>query len=198
MCLLLNNRIDLSDRDEALEILETIGPKLKSIPNIENNELIHAKVPILKFKDAVHNLDVDINVNNAVGLRNTQLLFGYAQCDWRVRPLILVVKLWANFQGINDAKMMTLSSYSLSLMVIHYLQHAVSPAVLPCLQQSHPERYSCMVGVMKVRKSFNDPLVNYDISQNTETLAELLLGFLEYYSVKFEYVLYFVERFRNT
>ena len=186
MCLLLNHRIDLSPRDEALSILERLDPKFQAIPNIGGNELILAKVPILKFKDTAHNLDVDINVNNAVGLRNTQLLYGYAQCDWRVRPLVLVVKLWAQAQGINDAKVMTLSSYSLSLMVIHYLQHAVTPAVLPCLQQSHPQRFSCMVGVGKLRKSFTEPLEDFDRSQNDATLAELLIGFLEYFSTKFE------------
>ncbi len=186
MCLLLHNRVDLSNRDEALTILEKLDPKFQEVPNIGGNELIMAKVPILKFKEIAHNLDVDINVNNAVGLRNTQLLYGYAQCDWRVRPLILVVKLWANFQGINDAKLMTLSSYSLSLMVIHYLQHGVTPAVLPCLQQSHPDRYSCIVAVVKLRKSLTDPLTDVEKSANTETLGELLMGFLEYFSIKFE------------
>lgn len=42
--------------------------------------------------------------------------------DWRVRPLVVVVKLWAQCQDINDAKTMTISSYSLVLMVIHFLQ----------------------------------------------------------------------------
>lgn len=42
--------------------------------------------------------------------------------DWRVRPLVLVVKLWAQCQNINNAKNMTISSYSLVLMVIHFLQ----------------------------------------------------------------------------
>lgn len=39
-----------------------------------------------------------------------------------MRPLVLVVKLWAQRYGINDAKNMTLSSYSLALMVINFLQ----------------------------------------------------------------------------
>jgi poly(A) RNA polymerase GLD2 len=42
--------------------------------------------------------------------------------DWRVRPLVLIVKLWAHEHGINNAKDMTISSYSLVLMVIHFLQ----------------------------------------------------------------------------
>lgn len=42
--------------------------------------------------------------------------------DWRVRPLVMIVKIWAHWHNINDAKNMTLSSYSLALMVIHFLQ----------------------------------------------------------------------------
>lgn len=57
--------------------------------------------------------------------RKILLIFFFKICftvDWRVRPLVLIVKLWATRQDINDAKKMTISSYSLSLMVIHYLQ----------------------------------------------------------------------------
>lgn len=85
-------------------------------------ELIQAKVPILKFSDRKRYLEVDLNCNNSVGIRNTHLLRCYANMDWRVRPLVLIVKLWARHHHINDAKNMTISSYSLALMVIHYLQ----------------------------------------------------------------------------
>ena len=42
--------------------------------------------------------------------------------DWRVTPLIILIKQWASAQGINDASQGTLSSYSLVLMVLNYLQ----------------------------------------------------------------------------
>lgn len=42
--------------------------------------------------------------------------------DWRVRPLVLYIKKWARFHDINDASKATISSYSLCLMLIHYLQ----------------------------------------------------------------------------
>lgn len=85
-------------------------------------ELICAKVPILKFHDGSRNLDVDLNCNNCVGIRNTHLLHCYACLDWRVRALVLIVKMWARSNNINDAKTMTISSYSLALMVLHFLQ----------------------------------------------------------------------------
>ena len=42
--------------------------------------------------------------------------------DYRVQPLVMLVKRWAKTHNINDASLGTLSSYALALMVIHYLQ----------------------------------------------------------------------------
>lgn len=65
--------------------------------------------------------------------------------DWRLRPLVLVAKLWAQCHNINNAKNMTISSYSLALMVIHFLQYAVDPPVLPCLHEMYPEKFHILV-----------------------------------------------------
>lgn len=183
MCLILNHRNESDPRSEAIDILEAICPVFELIPNLIKKELILAKVPILKLRETEYGIDIDINVNNAVGIRNTHLLHAYTLCDWRVRPLVLVVKLWAHAQGINDAKLMTLSSYSLALMVIHYLQHGVSPPVLPCLQLDNPSKFSQVLDLWKLKKA-DPPIVIKP--ENTQSLGELLVGFLEYFSVRFE------------
>lgn len=62
----------------------------------------------------------------------------------RVRPIVLLIKKWAGYYGINNASRGTLSSYTLVLMVLHYLQsecclcHASNlsiggAVVLPCI-----------------------------------------------------------------
>ena len=80
-----------------------------------------------------------MSVNNPVCIRNTNQLYVYSQMDWRVRPLVVAVKAWAKAQGINEARNLTMSSYLLSLMVIHFLQCGVEgPPVLPSLQVLHP------------------------------------------------------------
>ena len=68
------------------------------------------------------------------GIRNTHLLRTYAQVDSRVRPMVIAVKKWAGSRDINDASCGTLSSYSLVLMIIHYLQCGANPPVLKSLQ----------------------------------------------------------------
>jgi poly(A) RNA polymerase GLD2 len=101
-----------------------------------------------------------------------------------VKPLVLVVKLWAQFHGINDAKAMTISSYSLVLMVIHYLQSGCKEAVLPCLHQMYPDKFSPYIDVEKIK--VNEQIPKWD-SHNQDSLGELLIGFLEYYARKFDY-----------
>lgn len=62
--------------------------------------------------------------------------------DWRLQPLAVIVKLWAQHHDINNAKDLTISSYSLILMVIHYLQFGVQPAILPCLHALYPDKFN--------------------------------------------------------
>ena len=59
----------------------------------------------------------------AVYLCNSNNLMVYfVSVDYRVAPLVLMVKQWASHSDINDASQGTLSSYSLVLMVLNYLQ----------------------------------------------------------------------------
>lgn len=65
--------------------------------------------------------------------------------DWRLQPLAVIVKLWAQHHEINNAKDLTISSYSLILMVIHFLQCGVEPAILPCLHALYPDKFDVSV-----------------------------------------------------
>lgn len=185
MCLVIRDT-EVDQRFEAVDRLQTLSQTLNSLPFVENVEMIYAKVPILKFRDSTRRLDVDLNCNNFVGIRNTHLLYAYAQMDWRLKPLVLIVKLWAQFHRINDAKMMTVSSYSLVLMVIHFLQHGVEEPVLPNLQAEYPEKFNNKTPIIAVK--IHEVMPPWQ-SKNTMGLGELLIHFLEYYARKFEYVL---------
>lgn len=182
MCLLVRHS-EMDQRIEAVGHLERVLKCLRQCSFIKNADLIQAKVPILKFKDAEHGLEVDLNCNNAVGIRNTHMLFCYAQMDWRVRPLVLIVKLWAASQGINDAKNMTISSYSLVLMVINFLQCGVNPSVLPCLHKLHPSKFQPHTDLHFI--DLHEELQPIK-SENNQSLGELFAAFLEYYA-QFDY-----------
>lgn len=42
--------------------------------------MIGARVPLLKFRDEVTAVNVDLNIHNIVGIRNTRLLKAYVEC----------------------------------------------------------------------------------------------------------------------
>ncbi|XP_031821934.1 poly(A) RNA polymerase GLD2 isoform X6 [Sarcophilus harrisii] len=129
---------------------------------IERPQLIPAKVPIVKFRDKVSCVEFDLNVNNIVGIRNTFLLRTYAYLlilltvESRVRPLVLVVKKWASHHEINDASRGTLNSYSLVLMVLHYLQKMKAREMLIA---QHVSRQDSFEGSSKKLLPKGNPLV---------------------------------------
>ncbi|NXO42515.1 GLD2 polymerase, partial [Locustella ochotensis] len=184
LCLVLKEEVN--QKTEARRVLSLVqklfSTKLSSY--IERPQLIRAKVPIVKFRDKVSNVDFDLNVNNVIGIRNTFLLRTYAFIENRVRPLVLVVKKWARFHEINDASRGTLSSYSLVLMVLHYLQTLPEP-ILPSLQKNYPE---CFDPTMQLHLVHQAPRIipPYN-SKNGSSLGDLLIGFFKYYATEFDW-----------
>nr|DBA23509.1 TPA: hypothetical protein GDO54_014419 [Pyxicephalus adspersus] len=183
LCLVIKEE-PMNQKTEARHILSLLQKHFYTqLSYIERPQLIRAKVPIVKFRDKVSGVEFDLNVNNVVGIRNTFLLRTYAHIESRVRPLVLVVKRWAGHHGINDASRGTLSSYSLVLMVLHYLQILPEP-VLPCLQKNYPE---CFNPNMQLHLVHHAPrhIPKYP-SKNGTSLGDLFVGFLKYFATEFE------------
>ncbi|KAJ1209422.1 hypothetical protein NDU88_004800 [Pleurodeles waltl] len=184
LCLVMEDEL-VNQETEARHIL---GMILKYFYNrlayIEKPQLIRAKVPIVKFRDKVSGVEFDLNVNNVVGIRNTFLLRTYAHIENRVRPLVLVVKQWATHFGINDASRGTLSSYTLVLMVVHYLQTLPEP-ILPSLQRKYPE---CFAPTMQLNLVPQAPShIPPYFSKNGSSLGDLFVGFLKYFATEFDW-----------
>uniref|UniRef100_A0A9J8CPT4 polynucleotide adenylyltransferase n=1 Tax=Cyprinus carpio carpio TaxID=630221 RepID=A0A9J8CPT4_CYPCA len=174
-----------SDADLCLVIEEgKVFSLCTSLSYIERPQLIRAKVPILKFRDRVSGVEFDLNFNNTVGIRNTFLLRTYAYVEKRVRPIILVIKKWASHHRINDASRGTLSSYTLVLMVLHYLQTLPEP-VIPCLQMDYPECFNPKMDIHLVPSGPSN--IPAFVSKNQSSLGDLLLGFLKYYATVFKW-----------
>lgn len=178
MCLMVSHE-EINQKNEALLLLRAIGKAMRRVSFIKNLNVIPAKVPIIKFHDNHNNIDCDINLNNHVGIRNTHLLKAYSDIDWRVKPLILIIKRWADFHDINDASQKTISSYSYALMAIYYMQAVCQPPVLPVLQKLSPEKYNINTDIRTLRLNDNEHAWT---SNNVQSLGELFVGFLDYYS----------------
>lgn len=187
MCLLLPEKYgDIDQNTQAVLILRLIKNIISQELNfIDNVRLIEAKVPILKFKDKLFNIEVDLNINNIVGISNTEMVKQYTRIDWRVKPLAITIKSWANFNQINNAYQKTVSSYTLILMLIHYLQVDCSPPILPCLNL-HQMMEKRLNSKMKEDSVLLNGLPDFR-SDNHQSLSELFIGFLDYYGNRFDY-----------
>lgn len=189
-CFFLNHIKQTNNRREALPVLRHLQRLLNNNPTysfLTECLVIPASVPILKFMDTISGCECDINVNNTVGVRNTHLLRAYCGVDYRVRPLVMLVKKWAKKHDINDASHGTLSSYALTLMVIHYLQGICKPAVVPVLQRKYPEVFKYHGDVSNI--SVQDPCKHIDSnkSENRQSLGQLFVGFFKYFAEDFSW-----------
>jgi DNA polymerase sigma len=45
----------------------------------------------------------DLYLNRSFGVHNSDLLRVYSECDSRVRPLVMLIKIWAKNRGIGEA-----------------------------------------------------------------------------------------------
>ncbi|XP_025415023.1 poly(A) RNA polymerase gld-2 homolog A-like isoform X2 [Sipha flava] len=182
--------VDQSHRDERYRVLGVqrlrwlmgLLERERTTVRTTDARIVYAKVPILKFRwndGRGGKIDVDLCCNN-VGIRNTHLLYCYSRLDYRVRPLVLTIKLWASYHNINDPIKMTLSSYSLVLMAINFLQ-CVKPPVLPSLQRIYGMKFSSDTNIEFVHMHEQLPTNSWR-SENQQSLGELLLKFFEYYN----------------
>jgi len=189
LCLMLTHQ-EVDQQSDAIHILKIVMKHLQKLKLIDKMDLIYAKVPILRatFHAPFDKTVVDLNVNNVVAIRNTHLLFYYSGFDWRVRPLISTIKEWAKRRGINNSSQSSFTSYSLVLMVIHYLQCGVPIPILPSLQSHYPDRFDAMLDFRELDISQPlTPIRNWGYARNHASLGDLLKGFFYYYSYQFDF-----------
>ncbi|VDL84637.1 unnamed protein product [Nippostrongylus brasiliensis] len=71
--------------------------------------------------------------------------------DDRFAVICLLVKHWAIQNDIGSAKCGSLSSYSIALLVLHFFQCGIEPAVLPNLQVRLSLHFSCILWISSPR-----------------------------------------------
>lgn len=180
------------------QIMRRMAAILKRSKMTDVQELLRARVPIVKVKDPVSGFSIDLCLNNELVHHNTDLLRTYVGLDARVQPLCLLIKLWAKRRCINETYRGTLSSYAYVLLLINFLQ-CRTPAILPCLQKMKQgacvgpdERgmvrtaYTNDVPPRACNVYFDRTVTSYP-SENTESVVELLIGFMHYFAYTFKY-----------
>lgn len=162
--------------------IQVLGSTLRRARWCSNvNVIAHAKIPVVKLVHTDSGLPVDISIENTIAIENTRLIKLYMDLDARVKPLAFAIKVWCKSRAISHPEEGSLSSYSWTLMLIHYLQRT-DPPVLPNLQQDKDtlEPFS---------HTYQGEIIHcyYDESpawksQNEASTSALFLGFFKYFT----------------
>ncbi|KAK4100883.1 hypothetical protein N658DRAFT_496970 [Parathielavia hyrcaniae] len=173
--------------------IRQLGDPSRAAPNQPRDRYSSA----LEFPKSGVGVQCDINFSAHLAVQNTLLLRCYSHCDPRVRPLVLFVKHWAKVRRINTPYRGTLGSYGYSLMMLHYLVNIAQPFVCPNLQQlARPpdpalapqqaeETLLCKgrnIQFWRDEAEIVRLARDNALTQNRESVGELLRGFFEYYA----------------
>lgn len=177
---------------DSIAIIESLAKALRKHYGLRNIlPITTAKVPIVKFYHTKTGLEGDISLYNTLALHNTQLLASYAAIDARVKILCYVMKVFSKVCDIGDASRGSLSSYAYTLMVLFFLQQR-SPPVIPVLQEIYDGEQKPAVPVDGWDVYFFQDLKNLhrhwpEYKKNRESVGELWLGLLQFYTETFDF-----------
>ena len=181
-------------RADQVNALRKVANALHSISSHFIEPRFGARVPIIHWAPRRPGyLACDISVNNNLAVVNSRLVGAYCRIDPRMAPLGMAIKHWAKSRGINDRSRGTLSSFSLLLMLIHFLQHR-SPPILPSLQDLALEHNEPLMYLDGADIRFmTDPLAIMDEMRrlecqgaNDESLGKLFYEFFRYYGYEYK------------
>ncbi|XP_015726044.1 terminal uridylyltransferase 4 isoform X3 [Coturnix japonica] len=179
------------------EIIEGLAKVLKKHPGLRNIlPITTAKVPIVKFEHRRSGLEGDISLYNTLAQHNTRMLATYAAIDPRVQYLGYTMKVFAKRCDIGDASRGSLSSYAYTLMVLYFLQQR-NPPVIPVLQEIFDGKQIPQRMVDGWNAFFFDDMEELkkrlpSLGKNTESLGELWLGLLRFYTEEFDFKEYVI------
>ncbi|MCS5532643.1 MAG: hypothetical protein NZ736_00085 [Candidatus Poseidoniaceae archaeon] len=159
------------------KVFNKIGKVLRKHDFVDVVVIPHAKVPIVKCRDAKTGIPLDISVNNTLALHNTQLLKTYSMQDARVSQTILAIKYWAMCRDVSDAPSGTFSSYAWSLLSIQSMQMTTPPLVANV--QSGKKRNIQHVEGDDYDVTIHPNPMSLLKKQNQQTLGEIVVHFFE-------------------
>uniref|UniRef100_A0A8B9LB69 Terminal uridylyltransferase 4 n=1 Tax=Astyanax mexicanus TaxID=7994 RepID=A0A8B9LB69_ASTMX len=191
ICMTLEGH-DTAEKLNCKEIIEGLAKILKKHTGLRNIlPITTAKVPIVKFEHKQSGLEGDISLYNTLAQHNTRMLATYAALDPRVQLLGYTMKVFAKRCDIGDASRGSLSSYAYILMVLYFLQQR-QPPVIPVLQEIYDGNTMPQRMVDGWNAFFFDDLEELrlrlsEFQKNRETVGELWLGLLRFYTEEFDF-----------
>jgi non-canonical poly(A) RNA polymerase PAPD5/7 len=92
---------------------------------IATNPLViaNARVPIIKFKDRITNIDVDISFENLSGVQAQATFLRWKEEFPDMTHLVALVKQLLVMRGLNEVHSGGLGGFSIICLVVSYIQH---------------------------------------------------------------------------
>ncbi|KAG0209521.1 hypothetical protein BGX33_005470 [Mortierella sp. NVP41] len=146
----------------------------------------NARVPIVSFTEG--EVQCDVNINQPMGVHNSQLIKAYKDVDSRFLGLWFGLRQLAKRHGILSGSTGYLSSYALTMMLIVFLQDVTSPPLLPRLQQQSANRMTTLV-IDGLRCSYDRNSSDHTAfaARNTKSEGQLLTDFCHFFGYVFKY-----------
>jgi len=174
-----NSRTQIQRNIEILgDLLQLFLPGCSRVKRISQ-----ARVPIVKYSQDFVGVECDLAVSNETAVNMSELLYIFGNFDYRVRPLVFTIKMWAREINLtNDTPGRWITNFSLTLLVLFYLQQE---KIIPDIQTLVKQASNSDVRI--TNEGINCTFLR-DVSklhkdvENKKTLDQLLLGFFEYFA----------------
>jgi non-canonical poly(A) RNA polymerase PAPD5/7 len=138
--------VDLSARHSSKSLLHKAAARLTQTRlAADRPQVIPARIPIIKYKDSLTGLQVDISFENLSGV---QAQATFAQWKRQYPDMIYMVALLKQFlvmHGLNEVHTGGIGGYSIICLIVSYIQHNPKPENLG----------ECFLGFLKYYGNFD-------------------------------------------
>ncbi|KAK3832767.1 MAG: hypothetical protein J3R72DRAFT_372738 [Linnemannia gamsii] len=86
------------------------------------NVIAKARVPIIKFKERLSKIPVDISFNITNGIESAEIVRNYMDTTPALRPLTMLIKHFLMIKGHNEVFQGGIGSYTTMIMILSFLQ----------------------------------------------------------------------------
>ncbi|XP_019630198.1 PREDICTED: poly(A) RNA polymerase, mitochondrial-like [Branchiostoma belcheri] len=174
-----------TERAATQNLLSTVGQGLAEfVPSCRHVQyILNARCPLVKFMHEATGIQCDLTSNNSIALKSSELLNLYSRIDPRVAPLVYAVRHWARLHHVtSNMPGGWITNFSLTALVIFFLQYTDKPVVprIDALKELADKTDTCILEGNDC--TLVSDLTKVPLSENTDSIDDLLLEFFEFYS----------------
>ncbi|XP_031617119.1 poly(A) RNA polymerase, mitochondrial-like [Contarinia nasturtii] len=142
-----------------------------------------ARVPIVRYFDKNIHSSVDISIDNTDGLPMTEYIYTMGLMDPRISPFIFLVRWWAREFQVTRKYRDNFTNFQLTYMCLSFLKQLKDPLIPTfddLLQQLGIDESESINNLNKSFIGFDCDRIDFK-TENTSTVLELFIQFLEYF-----------------